>query len=572
MKKLLSFFFVLFAVSAFGQTNTGFNFLGQQGLKSYSVTMVTDSGYISGSAYRFFLSTDSLNINPGLISAGVWAKTFSSTISMPVKVLIWYKVPSWVGGLLNTVLTLDNGIDAAQSVSTFSNVSPGTQGVKEFPLINNGLTTFKRVGIHLSYSQGGTGDRAWIINKIAVVSSMGDTTLIDDGTGVLNIPPKVTLVSPANGATSTATTPTLTWNLSTGATSYQLQVFVTVTNVSVLDQTTTNLLYALSGLANNTRYSWKVRAINSAGNGEWSDVWVFTTTSGIVIPSVPILVSPVNGATNVPTNPTFVWNVSSGATSYRLQVLNTVTNVVVLDQSGITGISYQISGLANSTQYSWRMTATNSAGTSDWSAVWNFTTLSEKPQIPTLYYPINNAIGISLTPDFSWSYTNFTSSYEIEIATSSSFGSSTVFQRTVITTNTNVQSGILNYSTTYYWHVRAIGLGGTSDWSEVKNFLTTLITDVEMENEIPIEFALHQNYPNPFNPSTVIKFQVSSYQFVNLKIYDILGKEVATLVNEEKPAGRYKATFNASNLSSGVYIYKLQAGNFSEIRKMILMK
>jgi hypothetical protein len=101
----------------------------------------------------------------------------------------------------------------------------------------------------------------------------------------------------------------------------------------------------------------------------------------------------------------------------------------------------------------------------------------------------------------------------------------------------------------------------------------SMLTDVEDEqNLMPSEFYLAQNYPNPFNPSTSIKYQVSSISDVSLKVYDLLGREVATLVNEEKPAGTYEITFDASGLSSGVYYYKLQADTFIETKKMILVK
>jgi len=88
----------------------------------------------------------------------------------------------------------------------------------------------------------------------------------------------------------------------------------------------------------------------------------------------------------------------------------------------------------------------------------------------------------------------------------------------------------------------------------------------------PIEYSLSQNYPNPFNPSTEIKYTLSEYSFVTLKIYDMLGKEVAVLVNGNKPAGNYSVEFNAVNLPSGVYIYKLTAGKFSSAKKLMLMK
>jgi hypothetical protein len=95
---------------------------------------------------------------------------------------------------------------------------------------------------------------------------------------------------------------------------------------------------------------------------------------------------------------------------------------------------------------------------------------------------------------------------------------------------------------------------------------------VGIEGTIPDGFTLEQNYPNPFNPSTKIRFTISDSRYSILKVYDLLGNEVATLVNEEKPPGTYEAEFNAENLSSGIYFYQLTAGAFSEKKKMILLK
>jgi hypothetical protein len=88
----------------------------------------------------------------------------------------------------------------------------------------------------------------------------------------------------------------------------------------------------------------------------------------------------------------------------------------------------------------------------------------------------------------------------------------------------------------------------------------------------PSMFYLFQNYPNPFNPSTVIKYSLPANEFITLKIYDILGREIAILIEEEKPAGRYQTNFNASNLSGGVYFYQLKSASYSQTRKMILMR
>ena len=108
------------------------------------------------------------------------------------------------------------------------------------------------------------------------------------------------------------------------------------------------------------------------------------------------------------------------------------------------------------------------------------------------------------------------------------------------------------------------------------------LTDISDNINKPFNFSLSQNYPNPFNPTTKIKFVIPQSAFVNLKVFDVLGREVATLVNEEKPAGSYEVEFsaqggsasgeNGSNLSSGIYFYKLNAGKYSSVKKMILLK
>jgi hypothetical protein len=100
----------------------------------------------------------------------------------------------------------------------------------------------------------------------------------------------------------------------------------------------------------------------------------------------------------------------------------------------------------------------------------------------------------------------------------------------------------------------------------------TTITDVEEEETIPTVFKLEQNYPNPFNPSTKIKFAVPEKSNVLIKVYDILGSEVATLVNEEIDAGWYENNFNAVGLSSGVYLFRMEAGNYVSTKKMIMLR
>jgi hypothetical protein len=116
-------------------------------------------------------------------------------------------------------------------------------------------------------------------------------------------------------------------------------------------------------------------------------------------------------------------------------------------------------------------------------------------------------------------------------------------------------------SSKLYYRLKQVEFIGSFEYSD--------IVEVEIAPSI---FSLSQNYPNPFNPSTAISFQLPVNSFVTLKVYDVLGNEVATLVNEEILAGEYKIEFNASKMGSGVYFYTLRAGEFVQSKKMLLLK
>ncbi|KXK44418.1 MAG: Cytochrome c554 [Chlorobi bacterium OLB5] len=97
-------------------------------------------------------------------------------------------------------------------------------------------------------------------------------------------------------------------------------------------------------------------------------------------------------------------------------------------------------------------------------------------------------------------------------------------------------------------------------------------SDLESISEIPSGYSLHQNFPNPFNPVTSIQFDLAAVTNVKLTVFDVLGKEVSVLINQQLDAGNHKITFNAEKLASGIYFYKLEAGSFNDIKKMTLVK
>jgi hypothetical protein len=122
----------------------------------------------------------------------------------------------------------------------------------------------------------------------------------------------------------------------------------------------------------------------------------------------------------------------------------------------------------------------------------------------------------------------------------------------------------------YFWNVESHQTFQNNERIyKVSNPITSVY---DKFSNVANSFILSQNYPNPFNPVTNIQYAVSSMQVVTLKVYDLLGREVATLVNKEKPAGTYEVDFDGGKFPSGVYFYQLKAGKYSETKKMVLMK
>jgi Beta-1,4-xylanase len=194
-----------------------------------------------------------------------------------------------------------------------------------------------------------------------------------------------------------------------------------------------------------------------------------------------------------------------------------------------------------------------------------------KPPIPTIISPVS-VIGTPCNPSLVWQTSNYAVSYHVQVATDMLFPASSIVVETTIV-DTLLRLSPLAANTTFYWHVNAANDDGTSDYSPTALFITgNQITSVDALGEIPKKFYLSQNYPNPFNPTTQIKYSIPQHGYVSLKVYNLLGAEVATLFAGVRQAGNHVATFNGTGLTSGVYFYRMQAGSFAETKKLILLR
>ncbi|MBI1937420.1 MAG: hypothetical protein HYS25_04785 [Ignavibacteriales bacterium] len=285
------------------------------------------------------------------------------------------------------------------------------------------------------------------------------------------------LVFPANNATDIQSTNTFQWNTYSGATSYRLQISgspsFTSNQIDADNISTTS--YQVAGLYYSTTYYWRVGANTSSGI-QYSDAWQFTTglPGGSNGNPGPTLISPVNTATDVPTNNTFTWNSVEGAT-YRIQIATSdYFGSPQVDVSGLTSSSYTANGLYILTPYYWRVNAATSSGTSDWSTTWNFTSgtssQSQTPEAPVLALPSNGAANILLNPTLTWNTSQSAVSYGLQVSTDNQFNN--LVTNTTGITGTSFNLTNLDSATTFYWRVNAVNSSGTSSWSTAWSFTT----------------------------------------------------------------------------------------------------
>ncbi len=295
-------------------------------------------------------------------------------------------------------------------------------------------------------------------------------------------------------------------------------------------------------------------------------------------PVVPVLDYPSNEMPNLPDSIVLAWHFAENASFYDLQISQTPSfDSLEMEIKNLQDTTLSLTGLIGQTTYYWRVRSANVRGESNFSEAFSFTT--GFPKIPLPLYPPDLTLDVPTTMTFKWSKAEGAESYRFQLSTSLLFPASSNVIDTVGLTDTTLTPPELDKSKIYFWRVSADNSTGWSGWCTTTRFRTASTSEVAEEELTPVNFKLYPNYPNPFgsavnagNSVTNIQFKIPQSGFVSLKVYDILGREVANLVNKQLNAGTHTVVFNASQLNSGIYFYVLNFNGKRLTGKMVLIK
>jgi len=365
-------------------------------------------------------------------------------------------------------------------------------------------------------------------------------------------------------------------------------------SIDILSGTThmhfeTNSLSLLSeNLMDNSVYHWGVRAFDMNGgmteNIGGPEMFVINVTNDA--PTAASLVAPLDGSIQTHLAPSFFWTRSSdpdpmdhvGYTMNWWAVGGTESQSVNTESNGVTP---EVNLMDNS-QFGWMVTANDMHGAESSSDSSYFYTdaFPEPPSNFATVAPEDNAEGIPTEVEFVWNETDDPDPveeihYQLVYATDWEDNSTYVYSDLLEDTSLTVT---LDNNSQYYWLVEALDSDGFVVGSNDNTPNTMVVGTLSIDGaDIPEIFALHQNYPNPFNPTTQIKYDLPEDALVTITIYDLMGRNIKSLVNRSQSAGYRSIQWNATNIlgepvSAGMYIYMIQAGEFRQTKKMVLLK
>ncbi|MBU1100424.1 MAG: T9SS type A sorting domain-containing protein [Bacteroidetes bacterium] len=378
---------------------------------------------------------------------------------------------------------------------------------------------------------------------------------------------------PIGGTNVYSSSTSLNWYIGTYAPGLKYEVEYGIGSFTHSEENINTLNTTITNLTAGELYQWRVRSTDGTTPSEWSETQTFNTIENTTYSSVTYQSWPIGGVTVWTNSPTLYWYSSnpSQIVSYEVKYSSNASMQNAVTVPGITGTSTTITGLTSGATYYWSVSSYDGSVHSAHTTPQSFSTSAGNLSVvPMAGSPVAGVMIETTSPTLSWYIPTEAEEliYEVEIAHESNFADASHKE-------VQSQSEVMNNLSpgTYYWRVRSKSIGGNySAYSTPENFTINSVTSAQNENQLPVEYELKQNYPNPFNPATVIEFSVPNAGFYSLNVYNIIGEKVATVIENNFNAGNFQVTFNASRLSSGIYIYQLRGNNILLTKKMLLMK
>ncbi|NOX19304.1 MAG: T9SS type A sorting domain-containing protein [Chlorobi bacterium] len=553
-------------------------------ISNINATSYTLTGLANGTVYYWQMRAKT---STGAIAGYSAIESFET----PAAILPGTPIPSWpIGGA--TVYTDSpilywylngNSLGLTYEVEYSAGALTGTPTITGITMQNLALTGLTEGATYnwQARSTDGTNYSDWSVQESFVVYS--------STSAAVDVIPSW----PVGGADVYTTSPTLYWYLDSYATGLTYEVEYSTGALTGTPTLTgiTDLYVQLSGLTNEATYNWQVRSNNGTTTSAWSSPESFVVNAGNLGPIVPTPSWPVGGAVEYDLTPTLYWYVGGNSTGFEYEVLystSSVTSGGVLQNAtataGWTSSSYvELPALTPGAVYYWQIRSRLSsapAQVSAYSAVESFATAaSAAPVVLIPGSPTGNVTIKTDSPTLSWILPTHSESdltYEMEIADNPEMTGAQTFGN--LEESYYALNG-LKAGENYFWRVKSTNAEGvSSQFSDIGSFkIDENVTDVTGEIEIPSIFTVSQNYPNPFNPSTTIEFGLPEASFVSIRIYNMLGQEVNTLVSSDFNAGTYRTVWNGTDnsgnkVASGTYIYRVTSGKNAATKKLILLK
>ncbi len=409
-------------------------------------------------------------------------------------------------------------------------------------------------------------------------------------------PTSFALLSPADGLEITTDLPLLSWQASSDADLDDELTYVVQIGTSISDQISipvdTEIFFQFSDrLLDNTPYYWTVFAQdnNNAQTSNIGGYHSFIINTANDAPSIVSTVAPIENSIQMDLTPDFYWTESQDpdpneSVTYTLSLWELGSEEMQTIETDSNGVTLGTI-LSDNSEYLWRVKAMDLSGAQSLSEISNFFTdaYPEPPDVFSTLSPADEAEGMGIEVDFIWEEAIDpdpleTIYYRLAYVTRSEDWYDTslhVVSDPIFDTNITLT---LEDNNQYFWGVIAKDSDGfivTSNGNEPNSLVIgTLSFDEDLFPEV---FALYQNYPNPFNPTTQINYDLPGETLVNIKIYDVMGRSIRTLMNTNQTTGYHSIRWDAKNdigegVAAGMYIYTIQAGKFRATRKMVLLK